>query len=183
MYSFRKIKEFAKKAINRFNYPTYKFTEAQQLLIKPFDRLKFIIFFILTTNLVQIITNFILNQRGLDFLWDNENQYLIAIITGIITGSIVVINCTGNIIIYEGMNQVSIDNVDQTPLPQVVTHSSYEDMVVGEAVTEVAKFLVEFTLPSQIAIHSWRGIPLFWLGITTYAVIFGISILIVKIPI
>ncbi|NES19133.1 MAG: hypothetical protein F6K41_09410 [Symploca sp. SIO3E6] len=375
MFFLRRIHEFTKKVINSLNYSSYKFTDAQQLLIKPFDRTKFIILFIVATLLAEIIIFFITKQGFFEVLWPIQNQYLIAIIIGTITGSItgtfqlfiisryipdwkwilvacfniilikftsnsmgdlwklltlqvdkitlslfviyfivlyfslivtllicgylqwsilrpyvinaqwwvfvpaisvvlssiiiflrlysihfnysirldlayvslilpatmaiafcilrkkstkknntfndylalapdivdfweiqelsqklyqriskiwltdlgmsigklsylVVINRSGNIILFQGMNQRSIAHVDETPLPQVASNSSYEDLVVGETVTEVAKFQVEFTPPSQIAIHSWRGIPLFWLGITTYAVIIAMGVVI-----
>jgi hypothetical protein len=74
------------------------------------------------------------------------------------------------------MNQVSVDNVDQTPLPLLANDPN---CVTSEPqnLPAIAKFKVVFTPPGAVAIYSWRGIPLIWLGVAVYAVIIGISVL------
>ena len=67
---------------------TYSFTVAQRLLIKPFERVRFVVFFILYTSLCQGILFFIFQQPAFDALW-KQSKYQYAIVTGIITGTFV----------------------------------------------------------------------------------------------
>ncbi|MEQ8467274.1 hypothetical protein [Coleofasciculus sp. E1-EBD-02] len=86
------------------------------------------------------------------------------------------VNRNGSMIIYEPINPVSSDNVDQTPLPELASDSScvtWED----EHLTGFAKFKVVFIPPGILQIYSWRGIPLLWLGVAVYGGIIGISML------
>jgi hypothetical protein len=78
--------------------------------------------------------------------------------------------------IYEPMNQASIDNVDRTPLPELASNPSFAASET-EGLTDFAKFHVVFTPPGTFQIYSWRGIPLIWLGVAVYSGIIGISIL------
>lgn len=64
---------------------SYNFADAQRLLIKPFERLGFVIIFVLTTGLSQVLTHFVSSQPAFDLLWERSQiQYGIA--TGIIAG-------------------------------------------------------------------------------------------------
>lgn len=68
----------------------YNFLEAQRLLIKPFERLRFVIVFVVTTGLSQVLANLITHQPTFDILWERSQiQYGIAagIITGVLIGA------------------------------------------------------------------------------------------------
>lgn len=67
---------------------SYNFAEAQKLLIKPFERLGFVIIFVLTTGLSQILANLVIRQPSFNLLWERSPiQY--AIVSGIITGVLI----------------------------------------------------------------------------------------------
>jgi hypothetical protein len=63
----------------------YSFANSQKLLIKPFERLRFAIVFIIATILSQIVAFFISAQPAFDLLWD-RSQIQYGIVTGIIAG-------------------------------------------------------------------------------------------------
>lgn len=64
---------------------SYKFTDTQQLLIKPFERLGFVISFILITALSQVVAYFVVYQPAFDILWE-QSQMQYGIVAGIIRG-------------------------------------------------------------------------------------------------
>jgi hypothetical protein len=67
---------------------SYTFADAQRFLIKPFERFRFVIIFVLATILGQIVGNFISSQPMFYFLWERSPiQYAIA--NGIISGLLV----------------------------------------------------------------------------------------------
>jgi hypothetical protein len=69
-------------------FETYSFTAAQKLFIKPFERVKFVLIFCLSTTLSQLVSFFILQQLAFDALGElNEIQY--SIVAGILTGTFV----------------------------------------------------------------------------------------------
>lgn len=92
------------------------------------------------------------------------------------------INHSGDIITYQPINHASVDNVDQTPLPELSSEPN-GIALKAENLTSFAKFQVVFTPPSMVQIYSWRGIPLIWLGVAVYLGIAGISILFAKLNI
>jgi len=92
------------------------------------------------------------------------------------------INHSGDIITYQPINHASIDNVDQTPLPELSSEPNGTALTV-EDLTSFAKFQVVFTPPGTVQIYSWRGIPLIWLGVAAYLGILGISFLCAKLKI
>ena len=64
---------------------SYNFADAQKLLIKPFERVRFVITFVMTTILGQILAYFIILTPAFYLLWERSPmQYGIA--TGIVTG-------------------------------------------------------------------------------------------------
>ncbi|MEQ9622348.1 hypothetical protein [Coleofasciculus chthonoplastes] len=84
------------------------------------------------------------------------------------------VNRNGSMIIYEPMNPVSSDNVEQTPLPELASDSSYATFE-DEHITGFAKFKVAFIPPGMLQVYSWRSIPLLWLGLAVYGGIIGMS--------
>ena len=66
-------------------FTPYSFANSQKLLIKPFDRLRFVLVFITATILSQIAASFISNQPAFDLLWE-RSQIQSGIVTGIISG-------------------------------------------------------------------------------------------------
>ncbi|HLO88623.1 MAG TPA: hypothetical protein VK203_26935 [Nostocaceae cyanobacterium] len=66
----------------------YNFADAQRLLIKPFERLWFVIIFILATSLSRVAADFICSQPAFDLLLE-QNPIQHGIATGIITGTFI----------------------------------------------------------------------------------------------
>ncbi|MEQ9482154.1 hypothetical protein [Coleofasciculus sp. F4-SAH-05] len=69
---------------------SYNFADTQQLLIKPFERLKFVIIFILITALSHVVAYFVYSQPAFDLLWEESPiQYgvVIGIMQGTLTGA------------------------------------------------------------------------------------------------
>lgn len=86
------------------------------------------------------------------------------------------VDLSGVKITYEPINQVSSENIDQTPLPRLA--ADHNDFALGsEELNGFAKFQVVFTPPGMVQISSWRGIPLLWIGVALYIAIIGINIL------
>jgi hypothetical protein len=81
-----------------------------------------------------------------------------------------------NVMTYELMNQVSADNVDQTPLPELASNASHIALE-NKGLKKLAKFQVMFVQPGSLQIASWRGISVLWIGIAVYSGIIGISFL------
>jgi hypothetical protein len=68
---------------------SYTFADAQRFLIKPFERFRFVIIFVLATSLGQIVGDLISSQPTFYFLWErNPIQYAIAngTISGVLVG-------------------------------------------------------------------------------------------------
>jgi hypothetical protein len=78
--------------------------------------------------------------------------------------------------VYEAMNPVSLELVDQTPLPELFVPQS-QTSLKDSVPTALAKFQVTFTPPASVNVVSVRGIPLFWLGMMVFAMVLGLSIL------
>jgi hypothetical protein len=66
-------------------FTPYSFANSQTLLIKPFDRLRFVLVFITVTILSSIAASFISTQPAFDLLWE-RSQIQYGIVTGIISG-------------------------------------------------------------------------------------------------
>ena len=92
------------------------------------------------------------------------------------------INENNSDIIYEPIDQFSLEQVDQTPLPEL-TNNLRVTALEKEDLTSVAKFKVIFSPLSEFQIHSWRGIPLLWIGVALYIGVVVISIFCAKLQI
>jgi hypothetical protein len=79
-------------------------------------------------------------------------------------------------IIYEAMDQISLEQVTQTPLPELFVPQQQAGLNDSIS-TALAKFQVTFTPPASVNVVSVRGIPLFWLGMMVFAMVLGLSIL------
>jgi hypothetical protein len=78
-------------------------------------------------------------------------------------------------IVYEPMDGNSLDNINLTPLPELVESSNYV-AGIADFSTAFAKFQVVLAPPGTVEIGSWRGIPLKWFAFV-YAIIIGMSAL------
>jgi hypothetical protein len=85
-------------------------------------------------------------------------------------------------IAYEPLDRNSLDNIDLTPLPELVESANYAAAEVDPS-TAFAKFQVVFAPPGTVEIKSWRGIPLKWLAVAIYLSIMGMSILVTMVAI
>jgi hypothetical protein len=79
-------------------------------------------------------------------------------------------------IIYEAMDQISLEQVTQTPLPELFVPQQQAGLNDSIS-TALAKFQVTFTPPGSVKVVSVRGIPLFWLGVMVFAMVLGLSLL------
>jgi hypothetical protein len=109
--------------------------------------------------------------RNISGLWKTDLVVSIGQLTYFIG-----VNRMGQMFIGQPMNQVSSDNIDQTPLLELARDPN-DIPLTSEEINGFAKFQVIFTPPSTVEIYSWRGIPLVWLGSAVYAAIIGINIL------
>jgi hypothetical protein len=75
----------------------------------------------------------------------------------------------GIIIAVDPLDQLSADQITQTPLATIGSSAA--------PTTPLAKFQLTFIPPGTIRLASWRGVPLIGLGVTIYAIIFGMSLL------
>lgn len=66
---------------------SYNFADVQQLLIKPFERLKFVIIFILITALSHVVAYFIYSQPTFGLLGE-QSQIQYGLATGLIRGTL-----------------------------------------------------------------------------------------------
>jgi hypothetical protein len=89
---------------------------------------------------------------------------------------------TGTQIAYEPIDRTSSDNIDLTPLPELVESSKYATEGVDRS-TAFAKFQVVLAPPGTVEIKSWRGIPLKWLAAVIYLSIMGLSLLVTMVSI
>lgn len=69
-------------------FTPYSFANSQTLLIKPFDRLRFVLVFIIATILSRIAADFISTQPAFDLLWE-RSQIQYGIVTSFIAGVLV----------------------------------------------------------------------------------------------
>jgi hypothetical protein len=86
----------------------------------------------------------------------------------------------GAIVCYEPVDQASMDNVDQTPLPELAGRRSAGVLEPGNltgSLTDFAKFQVVFTPPSSVQVQAWRGMPLVWLGVIACVSMIGLTLL------
>ena len=66
---------------------SYNFADAQRFLIKPFERIGFVIIFVLITGLSQVVAYFVSLQPPFDLLWE-RSQMQYGIVIGIIAGTL-----------------------------------------------------------------------------------------------
>jgi hypothetical protein len=76
------------------------------------------------------------------------------------------VNNKGKVIAFEPINSAAIENVELTPLPNLVNRTSLSNFATENQVP-LAKFEVVFSSPGSLTIKSCRGIPLIWLSIGT----------------
>ena len=78
----------------------------------------------------------------------------------------------GEVLEFEPTNSTASEHVSQTPLPQLVNSPANSDLAVTDAI-KLAKFNVIFIPPGVLKVQSWRGIPILWLSLFTFAAIIG----------
>jgi len=79
----------------------------------------------------------------------------------------------GRIVAYQPINQPAVDSLDQTPLPELVDSASSK----GEAGTflPLALYEVAFLPTGSLQVLSWRGMPLWWIGLGMVVLILAAS--------
>ncbi|WP_421654519.1 hypothetical protein [Leptothermofonsia sp. ETS-13] len=106
-------------------------------------------------------------KRQLNYTWNGEMNcdrpltYLVGV------------NEAGAIAAYEAMNQPAQDNVNQTPLPNLLT--VLPERSETDPPQPLAKFQVAFLPSGSLEVISWRGIPLLWIGLGMLVAVYGVS--------
>ncbi len=83
------------------------------------------------------------------------------------------VNKAGAIAAYEALNQPAQENVNQTPLPKLLTIAPEPDET--NPPQPLAKFQVAFLPSGSLEVVSWRGIPLLWIGLGMLVAVYTVS--------